>query len=116
MQVNPIASRNTETHHLPPLNAADEHGIHHLTGRVLNIADVDPIYGADAGTRLALIYHESATGVSTIVPLTLTREMAPTLKAGQRVRAWGVHEPLSVKMPDRTLEMGVLAALDIHPA
>lgn len=115
MQLNPTTERNTKTFQLPLQVGTDEDGVCEVTGRVLGVAEVDPIYGADAGARLAMVYLEDQNGKNQIVPLCLSKDQAPTLAAGQRVHAWGVHEPLTAKLPDCTLQMGVLSALDVHP-
>lgn len=116
MQLTPNATRTkTETHALSSLCEADEDGVRQLTGRVLSIANADPAYGADAGTRLAFVCHEMSSGQSAVTPLALSREQSPTLAVGYRVKVWGVEEPLTVEMSNCTVAMGVLAVLDIHP-
>jgi len=102
------------TYCLPLLGETQGTGVQEVAGRVMSIGPADPTWGTDEGTRLAFICDASPSGRGELVPVALSKDQAPDLRVGDRVRACGWQEPLTAQMSDGLLEFGVLAALDIR--
>lgn len=97
---------------IPKLPHDTATGLVNFKGTILMVAPADPSYGADEGTRVALVCNQAD---AQIVPVALSAHQLPDLEVGTCVEVSGDYEPLIASdAAEGAVAFTIVAAYDIH--